>query len=152
MEETNVFIPRKSMFKQDEVCTLTGVKPYVLRFWESEFEEIKPVVSSTGGKLYERDHIEFIIKVKELLFDKKLTIEKVKKELNKREQEQTSFVEHEVNEIKEVKEEILEQSSVRDNVVRGHRDINYEAIDSVREMLSEIVTKTNSIQQSYGWI
>ena len=36
LEHSNIYIPRKSMFKQDEVCTLTGVKPYVLRFWENE--------------------------------------------------------------------------------------------------------------------
>ncbi len=74
-------LPRKSQFKQDEVCTLTGVKPYVLRCWESEFEDISPLVSSSGQKLYEHKDIEAILKVKECLFEKKMTIEQAKKSL-----------------------------------------------------------------------
>ena len=128
------------MFKQDEVCSLTGVKPYVLRFWESEFDEIKPVISSTGGKLYERDHIEFIIKVKTLLFDEKLTIEKVKSKINKKSCEKKSVAPE------------LKKSAVRDEIVQGHRDINFEAIDQAKTLLAGIVTRTNSIQQTYGWI
>lgn len=74
-------LPRKSQFKQDEVCTLTGVKPYVLRCWESEFEDISPLVSSSGQKLYEHKDIEAILKVKECLFERKMTIEQAKKSL-----------------------------------------------------------------------
>lgn len=72
-------IPKKSHFKLDEVCALTGVKPYVLRFWESEFEEISPLVSSTGQKVYEHKDITAIFKVKKLLFEKKWTLEQAKK-------------------------------------------------------------------------
>jgi DNA-binding transcriptional MerR regulator len=69
------------MFKQDEVCSLTGVKPYVLRFWESEFDEITPIVSSNGQKLYEHKDIEAIALVKKMLFEEKMTIEKAKVEI-----------------------------------------------------------------------
>jgi len=57
-------IPNKSSFKINEVCALTGVKSYVLRFWESEFTEIAPLVSSAGLKLYEHKDIEAILLIK----------------------------------------------------------------------------------------
>lgn len=76
-------IPSKSLFKQDEVCHLTGVKPYVLRFWESEFDEISPIQNSSGKKLYEQSDIKAIQVIKYLLFEDKLTVEKAKYELTK---------------------------------------------------------------------
>lgn len=80
---TRPSIPQKSHFKLDEVCSLTGVKPYVLRFWESEFSEISPLVSSSGQKLYQHSDIDAIFKVKSYLFEKKWTIEQAKKEFLK---------------------------------------------------------------------
>jgi DNA-binding transcriptional MerR regulator len=74
-------IPNKSSFKINEVCALTGVKSYVLRFWESEFTEISPIGSSTGQKLYEHRDIESILLIKKLLFEDKMTIEKAKAEM-----------------------------------------------------------------------
>jgi len=74
-------IPNKSSFKINEVCALTGVKSYVLRFWESEFPEIAPLMSSTGLKLYEHRDIEAILHIKKLLFDDKLSIRKARAEL-----------------------------------------------------------------------
>ena len=67
-------IPNKSTFKINEVCALTGIKSYVLRFWESEFEEIAPVTSSSGHKLYEQKDIEAILLIKKLLFEDKHSV------------------------------------------------------------------------------
>lgn len=72
------------MFKLNEVCGLTGVKPYVLRFWESEFVEIDPIISSSGQKMYDPKDIEAIATLKNLLFLDKLNIEQAKAELSKR--------------------------------------------------------------------
>ncbi|MGZ3788688.1 MAG: MerR family transcriptional regulator [Bacteriovorax sp.] len=74
-------IPNKSSFKINEVCALTGVKSYVLRFWESEFTEIAPLMSSSGQKLYEHKDIEAILLIKKLLFDDKLSIERARGEM-----------------------------------------------------------------------
>jgi DNA-binding transcriptional MerR regulator len=67
-------IPNKSNFKFQELTPITGVKPYVIRFWETEFEEIAPVDSDSGQKLYARKDVEAILKIKKLLFDDKMTI------------------------------------------------------------------------------
>jgi len=76
-------IPNKSAFKLNEVCSITGVKPYVLRFWESEFDEIVPMTSSTGQKLYGPRDIEVIATIKDLLFNKKMSIEEARFSLNR---------------------------------------------------------------------
>lgn len=75
-------IPNKSSFKLDEVCQLTGVKPYILRFWESEFDEIQPLISASGQKIYEHKDITNIVRIRELLVDQKFSIKKAKKSLS----------------------------------------------------------------------
>ncbi len=67
-------IPNKSTFKFEELTPITGVKPYVIRFWETEFPEIAPVNSDSGQKLYARKDVEAILKIKKLLFEEKLSV------------------------------------------------------------------------------
>lgn len=74
-------IPNKSNFKFQELTPITGVKPYVIRFWETEFEEISPVTSDSGQKLYARKDVETILKIKKLLFDHKLSIPEARVQL-----------------------------------------------------------------------
>ena len=71
-------IPNKSNFKFQELTPITGVKPYVIRFWETEFPEIAPITSDSGQKLYARKDVEAILKVKKLLFEDKMTIPEAK--------------------------------------------------------------------------
>ena len=77
----SIDIPNKSSFKINEVCALTGVKSYVLRFWELEFPEIAPEATDEGLKLYAPKDIETILKIKRLLFIDKLTIERAKEQM-----------------------------------------------------------------------
>lgn len=74
-------VPSKDSYKFKEVTSLTGVKPYVLRFWESEFEQINPSVSEAGHKVYSNFDVENIKKIKELLFESKLSIPEAKSQL-----------------------------------------------------------------------
>ena len=71
-------IPNKSNFKFQELTPITGVKPYVIRFWETEFPEISPVMSDSGQKLYARSDVEASLRIKQLLFDEKLSIPEAK--------------------------------------------------------------------------
>lgn len=76
---TSVEIPNKSFFNLNEVSSITGIKPYVLRFWETEFNSlILPVNSETGHKLYEQKDIEGFLLIKKLLFDDKMPIPEAK--------------------------------------------------------------------------
>lgn len=85
-------IPNKSNFKFQELTPITGVKPYVIRFWETEFEDIAPVMSDQGQKLYARKDVEAILKIKKLLFDEKLSIPEAKANLLNKEVEQADIV------------------------------------------------------------
>jgi DNA-binding transcriptional MerR regulator len=82
-------IPNKSNFKFQELTPITGVKPYVLRFWETEFPEIAPVDSEGGQKLYSRTDVETFLKIKKLLFEDKLSIPEAKIRLSSTEVEFT---------------------------------------------------------------
>lgn len=70
--------PEKNGYKFSEVTSLTGVKPYVLRFWESEFEQISPQVQESGEKLYDKSDLLAVKTVKKLLFEDKLSIPEAK--------------------------------------------------------------------------
>jgi DNA-binding transcriptional MerR regulator len=74
-------IPNKSNFKFQELTPITGVKPYVIRFWETEFPEIEPITSDSGHKLYARKDVEAILKIKKLLFEDKLSISEAKAQM-----------------------------------------------------------------------
>jgi DNA-binding transcriptional MerR regulator len=71
-------IPHRSSFKFAELTNITGIKPYVIRFWETEFPEISPVLSDDGQKTYSRKDIETLLKIKTLLFEHKLSLQEAK--------------------------------------------------------------------------
>ncbi len=60
---------------------MLDVKTSVLRFWEGEFEQLRPIRTSSGQRLYNEDHIVLLRRIKELLYDEGLTIEGAKKKL-----------------------------------------------------------------------
>lgn len=67
-------IPNKLYFRIGEVADLVGVKPYVLRYWETEFPDIKPVKSKSGQRLYKRRDVELLVMIKALLYNERFTI------------------------------------------------------------------------------
>jgi DNA-binding transcriptional MerR regulator len=69
-----VFIPDKLYFRIGEVASLSRLPAYVLRFWESEFPQLKPVKSSTGQRMYRRRDVESVLRIKQLLYDQGFTI------------------------------------------------------------------------------
>ncbi len=74
-------MPEKLYYKIGEVASLTKVKPYVLRYWESEFRIIKPRKSRSKQRVYSRSDIGLILEVKKLLYKEKYTLEGVKKRI-----------------------------------------------------------------------
>ena len=67
-------IPDKLYYPIREVAQITGVEPYVLRFWEKEFPMIRPPKGGTGHRRYRRKDIETILEIKRLLYDQGFTI------------------------------------------------------------------------------
>jgi DNA-binding transcriptional MerR regulator len=74
-------LPDKLYFKIGEVRTLTGIEPYILRYWESEFKLIKPYRTKTNQRLYRKKDVESIIKIKKMLYEQKFTIAGAKKKI-----------------------------------------------------------------------
>src|SRR6202021_3169096 len=77
-------IPDKLSFRIGEVARLAGIKPYVLRFWETEFPSLGPRKSGTGHRLYRRKEVEMVLEIKRLLYEQRFTIEGARKFLEAR--------------------------------------------------------------------
>jgi DNA-binding transcriptional MerR regulator len=80
-------IPDKLYFRIGEVSRLAGIKPYVLRFWETEFSSLGPKKSGKGHRLYRRKDVELVLEIKHLLYEKRYTIEGARKYLDSRPRE-----------------------------------------------------------------
>lgn len=74
-------IPNKLFFKIGEVCEITDTQPYVLRYWESEFQALAPAKNSSGQRIYRRRDIETVLRIKQLLYEEGFTIAGAKKRL-----------------------------------------------------------------------
>ncbi|KAF0221875.1 MAG: MerR family transcriptional [Geobacteraceae bacterium] len=77
-------IPDKLFFKIGEVAGLTSLRPSVLRYWETEFDTLKPNKSRSGQRLYTRKEVSLIFEIKRLLYTEKLTIEGARKKIANR--------------------------------------------------------------------
>jgi DNA-binding transcriptional MerR regulator len=114
-----------------EVCTLTQVKPYVLRFWESEFSQIDPVQLPDGDKLYHHSDLEVVEVVRELLFKNRHSIPEVKHILNTRS-------------IQELRSElVLDQAKLKNSVKLSSQDLSASHLNQQSEELSQELNVRN---------
>jgi DNA-binding transcriptional MerR regulator len=74
MENALPAIPAKRYFTIGEVSVLCGVKPYVLRYWEQEFTQLKPVKRRGNRRYYQHHEVLLIRRIRELLYDQGFTI------------------------------------------------------------------------------
>ncbi len=74
-------IAKKVYYSIGEVCDLTGLKPHVLRYWETQFDVLNPTKNRAGNRVYRSNEIEIILLVKHLLYEKKYTIEGANEQL-----------------------------------------------------------------------
>ena len=75
-------IPDKDEFKIGEVCEIAGVKPFVLRYWETEFPELAPAKGAGGQRTYTRADVQLILRIKQLLYEERFTVAGAKKRLS----------------------------------------------------------------------
>jgi len=69
------------LYKIGEVCRMADVQPYVLRYWETEFPQLAPNKSGGGQRLYTKNEIDVILRIKQLLYSEGFTIAGAKKKL-----------------------------------------------------------------------
>ena len=71
-------------FRIGEVSRILSIEPYVLRYWESEFPQIRPRRADSNQRTYQRNDLEIIMEIKRLLYEEKLTIEGARKKLKQK--------------------------------------------------------------------
>jgi DNA-binding transcriptional MerR regulator len=87
MKNTSI---KKLYYSISEVSKITGLKQYVLRFWESEFADLKPAKNRAGNRIYRLSDIKLIFLIKKLLYEDKYTIEGARQKLKMLNQIKTS--------------------------------------------------------------
>ena len=116
-----VIIPDKLYFRIGEVSSLCKLPAYVLRFWETEFPQLKPVKSSSGQRMYRRKDVETLLRIKTLLYEEGFTIAGARQQLrteatNAKSQTPLPFPTHSVSDLRRIRhglKEILTMLSPR---------------------------------------
>jgi DNA-binding transcriptional MerR regulator len=76
-----IVIPDRLYFRIGEVARLCKLPAYVLRFWQTEFPQLKPVKSSTGQRMYRQRDVEIVLRIRKLLYDEGFTIPGARQQL-----------------------------------------------------------------------
>ena len=96
----------KRYFRIGETSRIIGVEPYILRYWESEFSQIRPQRADSNQRTYQRKDLEILLEIKRLLYDERMTIEGAKQRLKhgraKREPVDAAFLEGIKTELNEI--------------------------------------------------
>jgi len=96
----------KRYFRIGEASRIIGVDPYVLRYWEGEFPEIRPQRADSKQRTYQKKDIETLLKVKKLLYEEKMTIKGAKQRLRQEKTEKStvdySFIQNLNTELHEI--------------------------------------------------
>ncbi len=116
-EEKITTIPDRMYFRIGDVAEIAGVQPYVLRFWEKEFEFLSPIKNAAGQRLYRKGDVEAVLLVKRLLYVERFSIEGAKKRikelrkgggLNVAKKERATLDDHKIETIRKVRSELEE--------------------------------------------
>lgn len=108
-------IEQKDYFSIGDIKRITGVPEYSIRYWESEFNLIRPIRLESGHRRYTKNDVYTILKIKDLIYKHKLTLEGAKKQLNKYKFPSTNEVKPPVadtkllQELKETLEDLLKE-------------------------------------------
>ena len=128
-----VVIPEKQYFKIGEISDILELEPYVLRYWESEFNIIKPSRTRSKQRLYHRKDLEILVEIKHLLYDERLTIAGAKRRLQmKKKQTMTDK-----KTLKMIKISTSNKNS-DGQVVRTDDNPSFENLDDHKELLFDI--------------
>ena len=96
----------RRFFRIGDASRIVGVEPYVLRYWESEFPQIKPRRADSNQRTYQREDLEILLEIKHLLYEEKMTIEGAKRRIQKGRQKKPAAVDRDL--LETVKAELNE--------------------------------------------
>jgi DNA-binding transcriptional MerR regulator len=92
----------KRYFRIGEASSIIGVEPYVLRYWETEFPQLRPGRADSKQRTYQRKDLETLLKIKKLLYEEKMTIAGAKRRLRKEEAVDRTLLEELATELREI--------------------------------------------------
>ena len=124
---------KKLYYSISEVSKITDIEQYVLRYWETEFEELSPQKNRAGNRIYTNKDIRLILYIKQLLREKKYTIEGAKKILEDYEQEKKPVIE-----VKEKK--IQSDSGISIEVEKNDSSLKKD-LEEIKDFLKHLLSK-----------
>ncbi len=108
-------IPDKTYFRIGEVARLLGVETHVLRYWESEFRTVRPVRTRTDQRLYRRQDVEELLRIRKLLYEERFTLDGAKRQIARlRREGEPAGGEDEHERLRRIKEGLLELKRIMD--------------------------------------
>jgi DNA-binding transcriptional MerR regulator len=123
MEKALPSIPAKRYFTIGEVSELCGVKPYVLRYWEQEFTQLKPMKRRGNRRYYQHHEVLLIRRIRDLLYDQGFTISGARNRLSDAMPPAAEMALHE--------DELVDEVGAEPALANGHAELL-----SIRELLS----------------
>ena len=112
-------IPNRTYFRIGDVADITGIKPYVLRFWEKEFSILRPIKNDSGQRVYQKRDLESVLLIKRLLYKERYSI---------------------VGAIQRIKELRKEKRLSHEKSLRGEiTEEKFQVLDSIRSDLCKII-------------
>ncbi|MBZ0178577.1 MAG: MerR family transcriptional regulator [Melioribacteraceae bacterium] len=130
---------KKLYYSISEVSKLTDLEQYILRYWETEFDQLKPAKNRAGNRIYTSKDIKIILQIKHLLRKEKYTIEGAKKILSEMQQKDSDIAPLELN-IPEPKPSIT-STPQKLNRKQETRSINKKDLEEIREFLVDLKSK-----------
>ena len=97
---------KKLYYSIGEVSEITGLKQYVLRYWESEFSHLRPSKNSAGNRNYRKSDIDLINEIKDLLYNRRFTIKGAKQYLKDKVKQNSDKI-VDTDQIKTIKEKVI---------------------------------------------
>ncbi|MBU1628035.1 MerR family transcriptional regulator [bacterium] len=104
----NLSLADKLYFKIGEVSEMTGLESYILRYWETEFPMLKPCKNKSGQRVYTKEDIELVNKIKNLLYDDKYTIEGARQYFADRKKNSSNKIPSKIDNEKELRNCLVE--------------------------------------------
>jgi DNA-binding transcriptional MerR regulator len=124
---------KKLYYSISEVSKLTDIEQYVLRYWETEFEQLTPQKNRAGNRIYTNKDIRLILYIKELLREKKYTIEGAKKILEEYEQEKKPIADTKTKKV-EPESNLASAEDKNDSSLKAD-------LEEIKEFLKYLLTK-----------
>jgi DNA-binding transcriptional MerR regulator len=131
---------KKTYYSISEVCSQTGLEPHVLRYWESEFPQLRPKKNRAGNRAYREKDIEIIRYIKHLLYEEQFTIPGAKKKIS---ESREMAAEPQPSKTKETVEMVTDESAGEQVLVEAAppavTGAAYPQLDNVKKELKEIL-------------